>query len=64
MTGPVVDNRIPDVVSPSEAAMMLGVTKQAVHGLIQRGQLPARRAGESWVIRRVEVERRRDAELA
>lgn len=46
---------------------MLGVTRQAVHLMANNGQLLGEKAGETWVFRRVVVERaakeRRAAEM-
>lgn len=54
-----IDRHIPDLVSITEAAEILGITRAAVHLRIQAGQLAARQAGTTWVMRRVVVERAR-----
>jgi excisionase family DNA binding protein len=39
------------VISVPEAARRLGITKQAVHGLIKRGRLSGVRAsGKAWLV--------------
>jgi excisionase family DNA binding protein len=50
------DRRIPDLVSVTEAAEMLGVTRQAVLLMAGNGQLPGRKVGATWVFRRAVVE--------
>jgi hypothetical protein len=60
MTTPPTDPRIPDLVSLTEAAAMLGITRQAAHLRAQAGQLPGRLVGKTWVFRRAEVEKRMD----
>jgi hypothetical protein len=50
------DPRIPDLVSLSEAAEILGITRQAVHLRAQNGQLRGALIGKSWVFRRSVVE--------
>lgn len=51
------DRHIPDLVSATEAAELLNVTRQAVQLMANNGQLPGRKAGKTWVFRRVVVER-------
>lgn len=58
MSTPPTDPRIPDLVSLTEAAEMLGITRQAAHLRAQNGQLPGRLVGKTWVFRRSEVARR------
>lgn len=41
---------IPELVSITEAAAALGVTRQAVHQRIEAGTLPATQIGKTWVI--------------
>lgn len=41
---------VPDLVSISEAAAALEVSRQAVHQRIESGSLPATRVGSTWVI--------------
>lgn len=45
-------------VSITEAAEMLGISRQRVHTLITEGKLKAERIGTQWSIRRADVERR------
>jgi excisionase family DNA binding protein len=47
---------LPDVMGSKEAAEMLMVSDVAVRAMVDRGDLPARRAGTVWVIRRDIVE--------
>lgn len=54
---PTPDRHIPPLVSMHEAADMLGMSKQAMHKMINAGRIPAARAGSAWVLRRVVVER-------
>lgn len=46
---------IPDLVSVTEAAELLGVTRQAVLQRIDAGSLPAKRIGNGWAIARDSV---------
>lgn len=57
MTAPPRDRHIPDLVSATEAAAMLGVTRQAVQLMANNGQLLGAKVGNTWVFRRVLVER-------
>lgn len=52
----VDDRRIPDLVSVTEAAGMLGVTRQAVLLMAGNGHLPGRKVGATWVFRRATVD--------
>lgn len=52
---PPRDRRIPDLVSLREAAEILGVSRQFVHKLAAKGDLPGARVGEAWVFRRTVV---------
>jgi len=54
------DKHIPDLISITEAAEMLDISRQAVHQMIQKGQLVGAQIGTTWVFRRVVVERLRD----
>jgi excisionase family DNA binding protein len=45
----------PDELSITEAAEILGVSRQAVHSLIKRGRLEARKVGNAWMISRNSV---------
>lgn len=47
---------LPALVSVTEAADMLGVTRQAVLQMIDRGKMPARQAGNTWVMALATVE--------
>lgn len=44
--------------SITEAAEMLGVSRQRVHVLLQNGQLEGRKVGNAWNISRESIERR------
>lgn len=55
------DRRIPDLVSATEAADLLGVTRQAIQLMAAGGQLPGQKVGATWVFRRVLVEELREA---
>lgn len=46
---------VPDLLSVTEAAAALGVTRQAVLQRIEAGSLTARRVGTAWVIPRTAV---------
>lgn len=48
---------LPELVSPTEAAQILGVSRQAVQQRIDAGTLPAEQVGRSWVLSRAVVER-------
>lgn len=45
----------PDFVSVSQAAEMLGVSRQRVLAIIASGLLPAQRLGHAWMIKRRDV---------
>lgn len=49
--GPVNDSKIPPLLSVVEAADLLGTHRNGVLWLINRGKLPARKVGSTWVIR-------------
>jgi hypothetical protein len=51
------DRHIPDLVSAAEAAETLRVTRQAVQLMANNGQLLGAKVGNTWVFRRVVVER-------
>lgn len=58
------DARIPDLVSVREAALILGISRQAVLKMIDGGRLPGRKVGTAgWVMRRATVERMRGGEV-
>jgi len=57
MPTPPRDRHIPDLVSATEAADLLGVTRQAVQLMANNGQLRGAKVGSTWVFRRVVVER-------
>ncbi|WP_037684630.1 helix-turn-helix domain-containing protein [Streptomyces griseus] len=50
------DRHIPDLVSATEAAEILGISRQAVNLRASRGQLLGAQVGTTWVFRRVVVE--------
>lgn len=54
------DPRIPDLVSLREAAALLGITKQAAHLRVQKGQLRGAQIDGAWVFRRTVIEAARD----
>jgi excisionase family DNA binding protein len=39
-----------ELLSITEAAQVLGLTRQGVHWLITQGRLPARRIGGRWLL--------------
>lgn len=47
---------LPQLVSVTEAADILGVSRQAVLQMIDRGKLPAQQAGNTWVMAQAVVE--------
>jgi excisionase family DNA binding protein len=53
---------IPELVSVSEAADMLGHSRQAVLQMIDRGVLDGRRAGNTYALARLQVEAVLDAQ--
>ncbi|MCT2280879.1 helix-turn-helix domain-containing protein [Micromonospora chalcea] len=55
------DPKIPDLVSIQEAADLLGISKQAVHKRVDRGQLVGAPVGNTYVFRRVVIEAARPA---
>jgi hypothetical protein len=59
---PKADRKIPDLVSLAEAGEILGMSKQAAHKRLMRGELPGRQVGTTWVFRRALVEKIRDEE--
>ncbi len=59
MADPPRDPRIPDLVSLHEAAEIMGMTRQAAHKMVTKGQLRGARVGTTWVFRRIVVERHR-----
>lgn len=58
------DPRIPDLVSATEAAEILGISRQAVNLRASRGQLLGAQVGTTWVFRRTVVEAARPAPTA
>ena len=44
-----------DYVSISEASELLGITRQRVHVMLQRGQLAGRMVGNAWIVSRASV---------
>lgn len=57
MTQPPRDPRIPDLVSLAEAAQLMGMSRQAAHKMVMKGQLRGAQVGGTWVFRRAVVER-------
>lgn len=57
----VIDRKIPALLSMTEVAARLGVTRQAVHLMITTGRLPAAQVGKAWVIRSATVDAMRPA---
>ncbi len=53
------DPQVPDLVSATEAAEMLGVTRQNVQLMANNGQLPGKKVGKTWVFLRSVVENAR-----
>jgi excisionase family DNA binding protein len=49
-----------EILSVSQAAQALGVTRQRVHDLIKNGQIIAHKLGRYYYIETTEVERYRD----
>lgn len=49
------DESIPDLVTVSEAATMLGVSRQAISKMVLKGQLQGAQIGGRWVFRRAAV---------
>jgi excisionase family DNA binding protein len=48
---------IPELLSVTQAAKQLGVTRQRVHNLIKNGQIIARKLGRFYYIEPAEIER-------
>lgn len=59
MDSPPRDKHIPDLVSLAEAAVILDVSRNAVHKMATKGQLLGAQAGTTWVFRKAVVERAR-----
>lgn len=49
-----------DFLSVTQAAQVLGVTRQRVHDLIKNGQIVARKLGRFYYIEATEIERYKD----
>jgi len=64
MSNPPRDNRIPDLVSLAEAAEIMGMSRQAAHKMVTKGQLRGAQVGGTWVFRRAVVENHRKTETA
>lgn len=56
------DPKIPDLVDLTEAAAILGISRQAAHKRATKGQLSGATAGGTWVFRRSVVEAARNAD--
>jgi excisionase family DNA binding protein len=41
-----------DVLSATEASLLLGIPRSTLYDLARRGELPARRIGRRWIFRR------------
>jgi len=54
---PPRDRHIPDLVTLTEAAQILGVVRQYAHRLAERGELTGAQVGTTWVFRRAVVQR-------
>jgi excisionase family DNA binding protein len=50
--------RVPELVTITQAAEILAVSRRAVQQLIDTGDLPGRRVGSTWVIQRAALRRR------
>jgi excisionase family DNA binding protein len=48
---------MPALVSVTEAAQLLGVTRQAILQRLESGSLPGEKVGNAWVVQRTAVER-------
>lgn len=57
MDEPPADPRIPELVSLSKAAEMLGIGRAMTHRLVKHGQLRGRKVDGTWVFRKSVVER-------
>lgn len=58
------DSTLPELVDISGAAELLGVSRQAVHKMVERGDLPGRQLnGRTWVFARTRVEALADGPL-
>ena len=49
------------ILSLTDAAKMLGVSRQRVHILLQTGQLEGFKVGNTWIVYRKSVENRQNA---
>ena len=54
----IADMEHGEVVSLTEAAEMLGVTRQRVHILLQNGKLNGYKVGNAWSVYKASVEQR------
>lgn len=57
MPEPRRDRHIPDLVSLTEAAEMLHISRAAAHKMVMGGRLVGAQVGTTWVFRRAAVER-------
>lgn len=53
---PMIDRRIPELMSVTEVAALHEISRTAVQKMIDGGRLPAARAGRTWVVRRAVAE--------
>jgi excisionase family DNA binding protein len=56
VANPYRDRLIPDLVSLAEAADIMGVSRQAAHRMVIKGQLHGAQVGGTWVFRKAVVE--------
>ena len=56
--GGIIDTEHDDVVSITEAAEMLGISRQRVHAMLQGGQLDGYKVGNAWSVFRASIENR------
>lgn len=56
------DPRIPDLVSLRQAAEILGISKQAAHKRVTKGQLQGIQVDGAWLFRRTVVEKAAEAD--
>lgn len=56
MTTPTPDPKIPPLLSATEAAEMLDVSRQAIVKSAAVGRIPGRLVGKTWVFRQAAIE--------
>lgn len=52
-----------ELISVTEAAKYLGISRQAVLSAIEEGRMAAKKVGRQWVIRKVELEKYKVSEV-